>query len=75
MELIQLVVILIVVGVLLWAVNTFIPMDPQIKSILNAVIIIAIVLWLLFLLLNVFGIAHTRIGTASFQGMKFLDRA
>ena len=38
---------LIVVGVLLWLVNTYIPMDRKIKSILNVVVIIVLVLWLL----------------------------
>jgi len=52
MPLINLVVTLIVVGVLLWLVNTYIPMDRKIKSILNAVIVIAVVLWLL----SVFGV-------------------
>jgi hypothetical protein len=52
MPLIQLVVALIVVGVLLWAVNAFIPMDGKIKQILNVVIVIAVILWLL----RVFGI-------------------
>ena len=47
MPLINLVVTLIVVGVLLWAVNTYIPMDRRIKQILNVVIVIAVVLWLL----------------------------
>lgn len=55
MPLIQLVIILIVIGVLLWLVNTYIPMDPKIKSILNAVIIIFVVIWLLWILLGVFG--------------------
>ena len=52
MPLINVVVVLIVVGVLLWLVNRFIPMAGSIKSILNAVVVIAVVLWLL----NVFGI-------------------
>ena len=52
MELIQLVIVLIVIGVLLWLVNTKIPMDATIKQILNAVVIIAVVLWLL----TVFGL-------------------
>ncbi len=52
MSLVTLVVTLIVVGVLLWLVNTYIPMDGKIKKILNAVVVIAIVLWLL----NVFGV-------------------
>jgi hypothetical protein len=47
MPLINLVVTLIVVGVLLWAVNAYIPMDPKIKTILNVVVVIAVVLWLL----------------------------
>jgi len=47
MSLISLVVTLIVVGVLLWLVNSFIPMDPKIKQIVNVVIVIAVVLWLL----------------------------
>jgi cation transporter-like permease len=47
MTLITLVLTLIVVGVLLWLVNNYIPMDGKIKSILNAVVVIAVVLWLL----------------------------
>jgi hypothetical protein len=52
MPLIQVVLVLVVVGVLLWLVNSYIPMAGSIKSILNAVVIIAVVLWLL----NVFGL-------------------
>ena len=52
MDLIQLIVVLIVVGVLLWAVNRYIPMEARIKEILNVVVIIAVVLWLL----TVFGL-------------------
>ena len=54
MPLLQLVMVLIVVGVLLWLVNRFIPMQGTIKSILNAVVVIVVVLWLL----NVFGLFH-----------------
>ncbi len=54
MPLFQVVLVLIVVGVLLWLVDRFIPMAPSIKSILNAVVTIAVVLWLL----NVFGLMH-----------------
>jgi hypothetical protein len=50
--LINLVVILIVIGVLLWLVNTYIPMDRKIKNILNLVVVIAVVIWLL----QVFGV-------------------
>jgi len=52
MPLVQVAMVLIVVGVLLWLVNRFIPMAGSIKSILNAVVVIAVVLWLL----NVFGL-------------------
>jgi undecaprenyl pyrophosphate phosphatase UppP len=47
MPLINVVVVLIVVGVLLWLVNTYIPMDAKIKNILNAVVVIGVVIWLL----------------------------
>ncbi|TSK07519.1 MULTISPECIES: Thivi_2564 family membrane protein [Geomonas] len=52
MPLVHVLLVLIVVGVLLWLVNTFIPMAGSIKSILNAVVVIVVVLWLL----NVFGL-------------------
>jgi len=48
MSLISLVVTLIVVGALLWLVNTYIPMDGKIKKILNVVVVICVVVWLLF---------------------------
>jgi hypothetical protein len=46
-SLIDLVLVLIVVGILLWLVNNYVPMDPKIKNILNIVVIVAVVLWLL----------------------------
>jgi hypothetical protein len=55
MPLIHIFVVLIVVGVLLWLVNHFIPMAGSIKSILNAVVVILVVLWLL----DVFGLFHS----------------
>ena len=48
MSLISLAVTLIVIGVLLWLVNTYIPMDGKIKKILNVVVVICVVVWLLF---------------------------
>jgi len=47
MSLISILIVLIVVGILLWLVNTYIPLDGKIKQILNIVVIIAIVVWLL----------------------------
>ncbi|MGA8223172.1 MAG: Thivi_2564 family membrane protein [Candidatus Acidiferrales bacterium] len=62
MPLLQILMVLIVVGVLLWLVNSFIPMAGSIKSILNAVVVICVVLWLL----NVFGLfqslSHIHVG-------------
>ena len=55
MSLISLVVVLIVVGVLLWLVNNYIPMAGSIKRIMNAVVVIAVVLWLL----NAFGVLNS----------------
>jgi len=52
MPLLQVVLVLIVVGVLLWLINRFIPMAGSIKTILNIVVVIVVVLWLL----NIFGI-------------------
>jgi hypothetical protein len=52
MPLLSLVIVLIVIGVLLWLVNAYIPMDAKIKQILNIVVLIVVVLWLL----SVFGV-------------------
>jgi len=55
MPLLNILIVLIVVGFLLWLVNRIIPMQGTIKSILNAVVIICVAVWLL----NVFGILHS----------------
>ncbi|WP_420382079.1 Thivi_2564 family membrane protein [Novosphingobium sp.] len=55
MDLINVIIVLMVVGVLLWLVNTYLPMQGTIKSILNAVVVIAVVLWLL----RIFGLLDT----------------
>jgi hypothetical protein len=55
MPLLQILLVLVVIGVLLWLVNSFIPMQGTIKSILNAVVVICTVLWLL----NIFGLFHS----------------
>jgi hypothetical protein len=54
MPLINLIITLVVVGVLLWLVNAYIPMDGKIKKILNIVVVICVVVWLLY----AFGILH-----------------
>ena len=43
----NLVITLIVIGVLMWLVNTYIPLDPTIKRIINIVVVVCVVLWLL----------------------------
>ncbi len=48
MPLLNVVLTLIVVGVVLWLINTYIPMQATIKSILNIVVVIVVVLWLLY---------------------------
>ncbi len=63
MSLVTVVLTIAVVGILLWLINRFIPMQGQIKSILNAVVVIALVLWLLkifgmFQYLSQFRVGH-----------------
>jgi hypothetical protein len=62
MSLITLIITLIVVGVLLWLVNSYIPMDAKIKSILNIVVVIAVILWLLSAFGVIGAISGVRIG-------------
>ena len=52
MPLINLVIVLVVVGVVLWVINSYIPMQATIKKILNVVVVIVVILWLL----SVFGL-------------------
>jgi len=47
MPLLTILLVLVVVGVILWLVNSFIPMDSKIKSILNVVVVILVIVWLL----------------------------
>jgi len=47
MDLVSIVITLIVVGVLLWLVNSYIPMDAKIKKVINIVVVVVVVLWLL----------------------------
>lgn len=52
MSIVGLIVVLAVVGFLLWLVNTYVPMDNKVKTIINVIILFALVLWLL----QVFGV-------------------
>lgn len=55
MSLVTLVIVLVVVGVVLWLINSYIPMQSTIKKILNAVVVIVVILWLL----SAFGIINS----------------
>lgn len=58
MDLIQLLIVLVVAGVILWLINTYIPMQPPIKTIINIVVVLILCIWLL----QAFGITTMRVG-------------
>jgi len=62
MPLIQLVIALVVVGVILWVINSYIPMEPTIKKILNVVVIVAVIIWLLTVFGLIGDLSSIRIG-------------
>jgi len=62
MSLITLVIVLVVVGLLLWAVNNYIPMDAKIKQILNIVVVVAVIIWLLSIFLSGSNVPDIRVG-------------
>ena len=62
MPLINLIIILVVVGVILWVINSYIPMQSTIKKILNAVVVIGVIIWLLSVFGVIGNISAIRIG-------------
>ena len=52
MPLLTILIILVVAGLILWLVNTYIPMDHKIKTIFNVVVVIVVIVWLL----KIFGV-------------------
>lgn len=48
MSIFHLILVLVLVGALMWAINKYVPMEANIKQLLNIVVIIALVLWILF---------------------------
>jgi hypothetical protein len=63
MSLISLILTLIVIGVLLWLINTYIPMDAKIKKIINVVVVVAVIIWVLGIFVGGWGqIGDIRIG-------------
>lgn len=61
MSLISIVIVLIVVGFVLWLINTYIPMAGSIKTILNVIVVIVVILWLLQTFGIISGIGHFRL--------------
>jgi hypothetical protein len=55
MSILTVILVIVVVGVLLWALNSFVPMDSKVRSILNIVVVILLILWLL----QAFGLIDT----------------
>jgi hypothetical protein len=55
MSLIGLIVTLVIVGFVLWLVNTYVPMDAKVRKILNVAVVVLILLWLLY---SVLGLTH-----------------
>ena len=62
MPLITIVITLIVIGVLLWLVNTYVPMDAKIKQVLNILVVIVVVLWILNMFVPLGSLTGPRVG-------------
>ena len=62
MPLIHLMIVLVVVGLVLWVINSYIPMQATIKKILNVVVVIAVIIWLLSVFGVIGNISAIRIG-------------
>lgn len=52
MDLLTIFIVCIIVGVALWLVNAYVPMDPKVKQILNIAVVIVLVIWLLSAILG-----------------------
>jgi len=48
MGLIEIVIVLIVIGLLLYAANNWLPLDGKIRQIINVVVVLAVIIWLLY---------------------------
>ena len=62
MPILTILLVIVLVGVLLWAVNSFIPMDAKVRSILNVVVVILLIIWLLQAFGVLHGLANIRVG-------------
>jgi hypothetical protein len=62
MSLLSIILVIVVVGVLLWAINSFVPMDSKVKSILNIVVVLLLIFWLLQAFGLIQGLSNIRVG-------------
>jgi hypothetical protein len=62
MPILTIILIIVLVGVLLWALNSFVPMDSKVKSILNIVVVILLIIWLLQAFGLIDGLLNVRVG-------------
>jgi hypothetical protein len=62
MPILTIILVIVLVGVLLWALNSFVPMDPKVRSILNIVVVLLLIIWLLQAFGLLHGLANIRVG-------------
>jgi hypothetical protein len=62
MSILSILLVIVLVGVLLWAVNSFVPMDGKIRSILNIVVVLLLIIWLLQAFGLLQGLSSLRVG-------------
>jgi hypothetical protein len=62
MPILTILLVIVLVGVLLWAVNSFIPMDSKVRSILNIVVVLLLIIWLLQAFGLLHGLSNMRVG-------------
>lgn len=62
MPLVSLIIILVVVGLVMYLINAFIPLDPTIKQILNIAVVIFLIVWLIQALGLLSTLGNLRIG-------------
>jgi hypothetical protein len=73
MSLVTIILVIVVVGMLLWAINNYVPMAAGVRSILNAVVVILLIIWLLQSLGVIHHLLNIRVGSlAEFARGRFV---
>ena len=62
MSLISLIIVIVVVGVAMWLINAYVPMEPRLKNLLNIAVVVIVALWLIGVVLGVGGLDTVRVG-------------